>query len=94
MVPGFKIVVDASAKIVSTGQGPIVSEKLYVKNQRMNSWASAVWGSLNKTEISAGLVGKSASGTWYVYYTGENISNLFSGSKSYKNVKLTVYYIY
>lgn len=89
-----KVEIDASANPSSSGLGCIVSTKVWVKNSSMSTYVSEAWGTFNKTTVSAGLIGKPASGTWSVYYTGTNISNYYSASKTYKNVKLKVYYNY
>jgi len=89
-----EVEIDADSNISWSGQGAILSTKVWVKNSSMSTYVSAPWGSLNKTTISTGLIGKPAAGTWSVYYTGTNISNYYSASKTYKNVKLKVYYNY
>lgn len=85
-----KVVADCNTMSFS---GPVLSNRLYIKTDR-SSWASAPWGSGNKTEISAGLIGKPANGTYQLYYTGTNFSSFSSGYKTYKSIKLKVYYNY
>lgn len=89
-----KVVVDGNGGVSSGGMGAIVSTKVWVKNSKMDNYASAPWERGNKTTISTGLIGKPAVGIWNVYYTGTNVSSYNDASKTYKYVKLTVYYNY
>lgn len=65
-----------------------------VMGDSMSTYASAPWGPLNKTEITIGVNGKLANGTWSIYYNGTNVCILNSAWKSYASPKLTVYYSY
>ncbi|MCL1696762.1 hypothetical protein [Lysinibacillus sp. BPa_S21] len=90
-----KVVVDANSGLTYGGNGAIVSNTVYIKNDSMSTYASAPWGSLNKTEITTGVLGKIANGTWSIYYNGTNVSILAGTSwKKYSSPKLTVYYSY
>ncbi|ASS89032.1 hypothetical protein NSS70_18225 [Aeribacillus sp. FSL K6-2848] len=86
-----KVVADCNTMSYS---GAILSNRLYITTSNISGWTSAPWGSGNKTEISAGLIGTLANGTYQLYYTGTNVSSLSPGYKTYKNIKLTVYYNY
>ncbi|KOS64536.1 hypothetical protein FJQ98_00960 [Lysinibacillus agricola] len=89
-----KVVVDANSGITYGGNGAIVSNRVHIKNESMDNYTFAPWGSLNKTEITTGVIGKPAAGTWSIYYNGTNVSTLGSAWKSYASPKLTVYYSY
>ena len=86
-----KVIVDCNRMSYS---GAILSTRLYLKTSNIPGWLSSPWGSGNKTEISEGLFGTLANGTYQLYYTGTNVSSLFFGYKTYRNIKLTVYYNY
>lgn len=62
----IKVVVDANSGITygHLFQTVFISEHL----------CSAPWCSLNKTEITTGVNGKLANGTWSIYYNGANVS--------------------
>jgi len=89
-----KVVVDANTGMTYGGKGAIVSNRIHIKNDSMTTYASAPWGSQNKTTITTGVIGKPANGTWSIYYNGTNVSTLYNGWKSYASPKLTVYYNY
>ncbi|SDY69934.1 hypothetical protein SAMN05421736_10369 [Evansella caseinilytica] len=86
-----KVVVDCNTMSYS---GAIWSNSLYIKTSNIPGWVSAPWGSGNKTEFTAGLIGTLANGTYQLYYTGTNVSSITPGYKTYKSIKLTVYYNY
>ncbi|WP_158618683.1 hypothetical protein [Methylomusa anaerophila] len=50
-------------------------------------------GAHTETITSGAILNKPANGTWSACFTGENISSSTS-SKTFKTVKLTVYYSY
>jgi len=90
-----KVVVDANSGLTYGGNGAIVSNRVHIKNDSMDNYTSAPWGSLNKTEITTGVIGQPAAGTWSIYYNGTNVSILAGSSwKKYSSPKLTVYYNY
>lgn len=88
-----KVVIDAN-NISCGGNGAIVSTSVSIKNDSMSTYVSSPWGSGNNTQITTGLIGKPAAGTWSIYYNGTNVSNFYDAYKTYKNVKLIVYYNY
>lgn len=88
-----KVVIDAN-NISWGGSGAIVSTSLSIKNNTMGTYVTAPWGSGNTTEITTGLIGKPAAGMWSIYYNGTNVSTFYDAYKTYKNVKLIVYYNY
>jgi len=67
--------------VTTGGQGAIVSNKVFIKSPSISEYVSAPWGSLNKTEVTTGLLGKLAAGTWSVFYNGSNVSTLYDASK-------------
>jgi len=81
-----KVVVDANSGLTYGGTGAIVSNRVHIKNNSMDNYISVPWGSLNKTEISAGVIGQPAVGTWSIYYNGTNVSTLVGSS--WKNMLL------
>ena len=90
-----KVVVDANSGLTYGGNGAIVSNRVHIKNNSMDNYTSAPWGSLNKPEITTGVLGQPAAGTWSIYYNGTNVSILSGISwKKYSSPKLTVYYSY
>lgn len=65
-----KVLVDASMGMTTGGKGAIVSNKVLIKSPSNSEYVSTPWKSQNKTEVTTGLLGKLASGTWSVYYNG------------------------
>jgi uncharacterized protein (UPF0333 family) len=78
------------------GQGVITTDRMYVKNVTDGVVASVAWDQFfNKAVITSNLLGTAARGQWQVYFSGSKVGgNGVPAIKSYKNVKLTVYYSY
>lgn len=87
-----KVIINVGGNV--TWSGSILPNKIFIKNSSMTNYVSVPWGSIDGMEITTGLVGKPAAGTWSVYYNGTNLSKSNVGAKSYGGVKLTVYYNY